>query len=275
MHVFISWSGDLSKHLGDAFRRWLPGALQFVKPYFTPSDLDKGARWASEISVELSKSEICIIILKRSNLDSRWIMFEAGAISKVIDKTRVCPVIFGVEPTDVEGPLAQFQATKFAKDDVRKLFTTINSLAGEHKLEDYTAETVFEKWWLDLESDVASIMEQDTNSMASKPKGDLRSEKDLLEETLLLMRTLANRQQALEGHVEAIREAISNVNVTTSAISYAPGLLQVSKTLGSGGKIVTPNHDGESSTMSSRLEQALKGGVAEQAPKNARDKDDR
>jgi hypothetical protein len=49
MRVFISWSGNLSRQLGEALRKWLPSALQYVKPYFTPADIDKGARWASEI----------------------------------------------------------------------------------------------------------------------------------------------------------------------------------------------------------------------------------
>ncbi len=41
--VFISWSGELSNKLAEAVRQWLPGVLQFVKPYFTPSDIEKGA----------------------------------------------------------------------------------------------------------------------------------------------------------------------------------------------------------------------------------------
>ena len=53
MKVFISWSGELSKQLGQALRQWLPGTLQSVKPYFTPADIDKGAKWESEISKEL------------------------------------------------------------------------------------------------------------------------------------------------------------------------------------------------------------------------------
>ena len=35
--VFISWSGELSKKLGQAVADWLPATLQFVKPYFSPS----------------------------------------------------------------------------------------------------------------------------------------------------------------------------------------------------------------------------------------------
>ncbi|MCK5605193.1 hypothetical protein KAR91_25100 [Candidatus Pacearchaeota archaeon] len=43
--VFISWSGDLSRKLAQAVYDWLPGALQYVKPYFLPEDIEKGAKW--------------------------------------------------------------------------------------------------------------------------------------------------------------------------------------------------------------------------------------
>ncbi|HNR12540.1 MAG TPA: hypothetical protein PKM59_04405, partial [Thermodesulfobacteriota bacterium] len=51
--VFISWSGDLSRKLGEALRNWLPATLQYVKPYFSPDDIEKGAKWNSEIAKEL------------------------------------------------------------------------------------------------------------------------------------------------------------------------------------------------------------------------------
>jgi len=136
MRVFISWSGDRSRELAEAVRKWIPSALQYVKPYFSPADIEKGSKWSSEIFKELSTSTVCIIVLTRDNIDSNWIMFEAGAISCTIEKARVCPLIFDIEETDLQGPLAQFQATKFVKQDVRQLFVTINSAAGETKLVD-------------------------------------------------------------------------------------------------------------------------------------------
>lgn len=83
--VFISWSGELSNRLAEALRQWLPAVLQFVKPYFTPSDIEKGARWGSDILSELSESDIGIICLTKENQNMPWILFEAGAISKNFD----------------------------------------------------------------------------------------------------------------------------------------------------------------------------------------------
>jgi len=55
--VFISWSGELSRKLGEALRTWLPGTLQYVRPYFTPDDIEKGTKWDSEIAKELESSD--------------------------------------------------------------------------------------------------------------------------------------------------------------------------------------------------------------------------
>ena len=188
LRVFISWSGELSRELGEAIRDWLPSALQFVKPYFTPKDIEKGAKWASEISEALSASSVCIIVLTRDNLTSSWIMFEAGAISSTIDKSRVCPIVFDLEPTDLQGPLSQFQVTRFVEADIRKLFNTINAQAGENKLSDTVANDVFKKWWPDLQQKLTKILQGHTaNANVQK----IRSDRELIEEVLLLVRNQA------------------------------------------------------------------------------------
>src|SRR5262245_39475153 len=133
MKVFISWSGERSKLLGEAIRDWLPNVLQFTRPYFTPSDLEKGAKWNSEITRELEASGVCIIAMTEENLEAPWIMFEAGAISRVVEG-RVCPIVFDCNKTDLVGPLASFQATAFNKTEVHQLLTTINNAGKDAAL---------------------------------------------------------------------------------------------------------------------------------------------
>ena len=81
MKVFISWSGDRSRGAADAIRRWLPGGLQAVKPYFSIDDIAKGARWESEIAKELEASRVGLLILTPENIESAWLVFEAGALA--------------------------------------------------------------------------------------------------------------------------------------------------------------------------------------------------
>lgn len=184
MKVFISWSGNDSKRLADIIRQWLPGVLQAVKPYFTPSDIDKGARWHTEVAKELEKSGFGILCVTRENLHSDWVMFEAGALSKSLDKTHVCPILFGIQNTDLAGPLKQFQTTQFEKEDIRKLVALINGKLEENKLASTVLDTVFDKWWPDLESSVKQVLEN-LDEPATEP---IRSDTDMIREILELSR---------------------------------------------------------------------------------------
>ena len=70
MKVFISWSGPHSERLGEVLRDWLPNVLQHVRPYFTPSDIEKGARWSTDIAKELDESHMGILCVTRDNIHS-------------------------------------------------------------------------------------------------------------------------------------------------------------------------------------------------------------
>jgi TIR domain len=193
MKVFISWSGELSKLLAEALRKWLPRTLQTVKPYFTPDDIEKGSKWDAEISKELEATDICIIALTRDSLKSQWIAFEAGAISRTVEKARVCPIVFDIEPTDIQGPLARFQAAKFSKGEIRKLLGTINAATVASTLREADLDAVFEKWWPDLESEVNSIQKLARRSSRREP---VRTERELIEEILEIVRTIVTQQHA-------------------------------------------------------------------------------
>lgn len=187
--VFITWSGDLSRKLGEALRNWLPASLQYVSPYFSPEDIEKGTKWDSEIAKELETSNVGVICLTQDNTEKPWILFEAGALSKSIDKSRVCTLLFNLDTADLKGPLTSFQATRFAHDDFKRLVTTINNTAGDAKLTPGVLESVFGMWWPRLEREVADILK----SVGTGAKKERRSDRDILEEVLELTRMSASR----------------------------------------------------------------------------------
>lgn len=210
MKVFISWSGKESKSIGEKIRTWLPGVLQAVKPYFTPDDIEKGARWNSEISKELEQSEFGILCLTRDNLNSPWLIFESGALSKKLEKSNVCPILFGITNNDLKGPLKQFQATLFKKEEMKKLLKAINSKLEDHSLIDSVLENVFEKWWPDLETDIEKIL----RSEKDKNVEPIRTDRDILEEILGLSRfAIKNTQGTSIGiHPQAVESLLLNYN---------------------------------------------------------------
>jgi len=178
--VFISWSGPISRQVAEALRDWLPSVVQAIQPYFSPDDIAKGSRWSKEIAQELESSSVGLICLTRDNLDAPWILFEAGALSKNLDRSRVCPILFGVRPADVKEPLAQFQCAEFSKDEMKKVVTTVNSQLEAHKLLPRTLDTVFEKWWPDFDERVQQIMSQRSQDLSQT----IRSDREILEEVL-------------------------------------------------------------------------------------------
>lgn len=186
MEVFISWSGEKSRKAAEVLRDWLPSVIQMVKPYFTPKDIDKGQRWSSDIAGKLESSKFGIILLTRDNIDAPWVMFEAGALSKNLGSSSLCPILLDLKPTDLSGPLVQFQATPFNKEEMRKLVGAVNDSMEENSINEKTLDNSFEKWWPDLERDLGAIINDETTE--SLESSQLRSDRDLLEEVLRLAR---------------------------------------------------------------------------------------
>lgn len=185
MDVFISWSGEKSRKSAEVLRDWLPSVIQAVTPYFTPKDIDKGLRWSSDISGKLDASQFGIILVSKENIDAPWIIFEAGALSKNVGASHVCPLLLDLKPTDLSGPLVQFQATEFNKDDVRKLIGALNDALGENSISDKTLDNIYEKWWPDLEKALFDILNDKGTGANSS---EIRSDRELIEEILRLAR---------------------------------------------------------------------------------------
>lgn len=191
MKIFISWSGKLSQELGSALKEWIPDVLQAVQCYFTPEDIQKGERWSSEIAKELEESMFGIFCMTPENLNSGWMHFEAGAISKSKDVAQVWPILFGLRPTDITGPLQQFQITVFSQEDMYRLLQTINEKIGNQALSESRLKRLFLHWWPKLEENVNEAISKHLNS----PEIPMRTERDLLEEVLNILRGIKKGSQ--------------------------------------------------------------------------------
>ncbi len=192
MKIFIGWSGQLSGKLASILKQWLANVIQAVKPYYSEEDVAKGSRWHEGIAKELEDCRIGVICLTSENLNEPWIMFEAGALSKKVGESKVCPILFGLNVSDIKGPLAQFQAAKFTKSAISKVIAMMNAELGEKGLDASVLDDSFEKWWPDLESKVIKELQ----SKSGPQKIESRSERDILEEILQLTRQLVQESAA-------------------------------------------------------------------------------
>jgi TIR domain len=156
MKVFISWSGSRSHRIALAFREWFPKVLPQAKPWVSSEDIDKGARWNLALTSELDSTWFGILCLVPENARSDWVIFEAGAIARSMERSRVAPFLMGVEVRDIPEPLAQFQCTRFEKEDVRKLVHSINRASSE-PIEPRILDETFDRSWPALADGIASL----------------------------------------------------------------------------------------------------------------------
>lgn len=172
--------------MATALREWLPLVINDVDPFIS-SDIDAGARWQSEVAIELEKTEFGILCVTAENQRASWLNFEAGALAKAVDASRVVPLAVDLRPAEIQNPLGQFQAQPLTQVGMGKIVSTINS-ALPKPLPPGRVEKAMSKWWTDLESEVQRIEQQLSLDVAEEP---IRSDRELLEDILNTVRSLA------------------------------------------------------------------------------------
>ncbi len=187
MKVFLSWSGEQSHKVAVVFRDWLPSVIQSLVPYVSSEDIDKGVRWSTDIASELEDSTFGILCVTKENLTAPWLAFEAGALSKTMDKSLVCPFLFNIKRSEVDGPILQFQSTIFEKEDIKKLLKTLNKACDEEKLTDDRLDRAFDVWYPTLEEELKKIQEPKAHEAKIKQSNEFPSN-EILEEILELSR---------------------------------------------------------------------------------------
>lgn len=157
--IFISWSGDASRMIAETMKSWLLTIFsEKIDVFFTPEDIEAGRRWSTELAGNLQKCDIGIFIYTPQNLESLWMAFEAGALSKKVESGRVIPVVFGANVTDIKPPISQFQARRFDADSILKTLEDINNLLPEKKNKD-DLKSYMKFSWQVLEHHVTQALE--------------------------------------------------------------------------------------------------------------------
>lgn len=220
MQIFISWSGEKSKQIGEAFRHWLPEVIQSVRPYFTPDDVAKGQRWAADIAESLHSSQFGLFCLTAENLTAPWLLFEAGAVSKDSRNGKVCPLLFGVDPAQLAGPLLQFQATPYSQEEVFKFMKAVNADTST-PLDEVQLTRAFKRCWGELDEKIQAILAAEIEDQ-SPP---LRSMQDMVEETLSIVRSLS-QQPAPSVDDDSVNHWLVLFQLT---LEYAQDTLKISE----------------------------------------------
>lgn len=196
MKVFLAWSGPTSQKLAEFMHGWLPSVVQAIEPFMSAEDIRAGQRWSSEIGARLAEVNFALLCLTPTNLNSQWIHFEAGAVSKNLEQGRVSGLLFDVSATQIQFPLQQFQHTQFSKDDLWKLLQDLNALCAA-PLGETQLRKAFDRNFPDVETALADLKD----ALAQEQKGHAqpsRSTNDILTDVLTAQQGLATKLDAIE-----------------------------------------------------------------------------
>jgi hypothetical protein len=188
LKLFISWSGEQSKNVASALRWWLPKLFDTVEPWMSDTDIGAGQRNMVAIERQLEDTDFGVLVVTRSNEHSPWLNYEAGAISKAIGSEReqlVTPILVDIDnPSQLTGPLKQFQAKRLDLNGVKDLVKAIAAAAG---VDAANAVERAEVMYSQLERRIA----QGHAGVSTAPSGSPRRDTDdMLDEVLNLVRAL-------------------------------------------------------------------------------------
>jgi hypothetical protein len=214
--IFISWSGEASREIAAELNDWLPTMLQYLQPFMSKEGIEKGTRWSTAIANELEITKFGIFCLTQENVNAPWIHFEAGALAKVVDESRVAPILFDLKPSDVQNPLSQFQLTSFQHDDFKKLITNINS-RSEQRISDSTLNRLFDQLWPDIDDRIGGAIKKFASSHTPRKHPpsitDIEKMGVILEELLVHSREQTKLLTTEVGAnlTRAVRDSVSTV----------------------------------------------------------------
>jgi TIR domain len=189
MKVFISWSGERSQVLAHALRDWLPLVLHYVEPWLSQADITAGERWADAVAKQLDVTNFGIICVTRENVGSPWVLFEAGALAKSMQGSRVIPLLLDLEFRDITGPLAQFQAKKVEKSGLSEVINSINAVENQQAVPEGRIKQLFDALWPEFEKAVAAIPKHNATATTKHT----RPQHEVLEELVASVRALDSR----------------------------------------------------------------------------------
>jgi ribosome-binding protein aMBF1 (putative translation factor) len=142
-----------------------------------------------------------ILCLTPANLHSRWIHFEAGAVSR-LDQGRVSALLLEVSPTQIEFPLQQFQHTRLTKRDVWQLVRDLNGLCRT-PLDEARLRKSFDRQYPDVEAELEKLRK----TLAQEQEGQAepaRTTESILSDMLAVQQGLASKLQTIQARIRGL-----------------------------------------------------------------------
>lgn len=194
MDVFLSWSTPRSQKLANIFNEWITNVLPTVQTYISTEQIGPGDRWSESIGKGLETNFMGIFFMVEENIDSPWLNFEAGAISKNIEGSKVIPLLHNMKPEQINGPIAQFQAKLIHERlDIFSIVKQINNgIIDERKINSEILLKLFDKWYPDFVEEYKNFCTDNPEPVKTtgEKSSNLLDSEDQIGEILNLVRNL-------------------------------------------------------------------------------------
>jgi len=239
LKVFISWAGERANAIGSGFHEFLPDVVNAVHPFMSGKNIDKGTRWSEVLSNSLQESACAIVCLTPDSIQSVWVAFEAGAISRAaggIDgaRSRIWTYLSALQAPDLQlTPFAEYQATNATQDETFRLVRSINQLSPDPVSGDSLKRRFDAVFWPNFSKvlDQVRAMGEATTSLSSDPRSS--SEPEVLQEILRTLRAVQREvtrpySAAFSGMApvrteQSVREVINRLTEMAEETLFALG----------------------------------------------------
>lgn len=188
MRVFISWSGTAERRVAEALKTALEVVTTGrVSAFVSSQDIAKGERGVRAIDSSLNATDYGVVVVSKANHRRPWVNYEAGALAEALDRP-VATILLDLRPSDLEGPLAAFQATAFTHaQDMLRLLREV-ALAADPAMNPRSIDVLSSDAWPTL---LASWQPDRTRNSAP-----VRTQEEMLAEIVERVRAIESNQSS-------------------------------------------------------------------------------
>jgi len=156
--VFLGHSKPASTEISVCLKNFLENFFPGMEAFCSDEDIAGGKYWYSKILKELDNSVCGVFCFTKQNTKSKWMHFEAGALSLPSEKERIIPLLFNIVKGKLEEPLTNSQCVNQSKKGILKLLKGINeNINNEDKYTEKELETRLDNYWKRLQQEFQRI----------------------------------------------------------------------------------------------------------------------
>lgn len=204
--VFLSWSGERSKKVAEEFQNLFKDVFDpVIDCFLSTRNIAPGARSLQILFDSLEKCNYGISFIDSENARAPWIQFEAGALSKMGEDSKVMILLLDNNTESLQGtPFSEFQYKLFNKEHIESIFDEIIKLCGQVSSRD-TFLKRFENGW--------DLFFKNSNKILANVQNEIDMHNKEKDELNTIKKMLVDIQNLLKGdYGQNIRESIGLVN---------------------------------------------------------------